>query len=333
MGTTDLTIANAYYVSNVNPAGGCIYSAGDVLLTRSVVSHCTVGGASASARGGGVLTKGSLTLSGSTITNSEAAVVGAPAAGDGGGAFVEGDFRAYYSTISNNTAYVKYANANSAAGGIHASGDVTIRGSTISGNNADIGGGIGIGSVYGHAATITDSTISGNTANVRVGGLLTNIALTLTNSTVAFNSAHASGASLGAGLYASWLLTLQSSIIADNASEAGPSDLGVGGLGAIVDTSASNLVTSSTVPLPVGTIQNCPQLGPLADNGGPTRTHALRHTSPALDNGNNVAGLVGDQRLLQRVVNSQADIGAVERQTGEMDDRLFVNGFDGLCDQ
>jgi len=43
-----------------------------------------------------------------------------------------------------------------------------------------------------------------------------------------------------------------------------------------------------------------PQLGPLADNGGPTRTHALSPTSPAVDTGND-AGT--DQRGLPRLVD------------------------------
>src|SRR4029077_18576398 len=37
-------------------------------------------------------------------------------------------------------------------------------------------------------------------------------------------------------------------------------------------------------------------LGPLADNGGRTQTHALRAGSPAIDAGSNPAGLTTDQR-------------------------------------
>src|SRR5262249_59941464 len=41
----------------------------------------------------------------------------------------------------------------------------------------------------------------------------------------------------------------------------------------------------------VGTAQNRldPRLGPLAHNGGPTQTHALRPGSPAIDKGDNGA--------------------------------------------
>ena len=74
----------------------------------------------------------------------------------------------------------------------------------------------------------------------------------------------------------------------------------------------------------------CPQLGPLLDNGGPTRTHALMGTSPAIDAGNTFgAGLsVFDQRgsPFARVSGAAADIGAYEVQQGDI---VFVNGFDG----
>jgi len=63
-----------------------------------------------------------------------------------------------------------------------------------------------------------------------------------------------------------------------------------------------------------------PQLGPLAENGGPTKTHALLVSSPAIDSGNPaaVAGIgsvpLNDQRRVPfgRVYGSQIDIGAIE---------------------
>ena len=64
-----------------------------------------------------------------------------------------------------------------------------------------------------------------------------------------------------------------------------------------------------------------PKLGPLADNGGPTLTHALRFDSPAVDSGKS-GGLSTDQRGFTRpidspdVVNAEGgdgnDIGAYE---------------------
>ena len=65
-----------------------------------------------------------------------------------------------------------------------------------------------------------------------------------------------------------------------------------------------------------------PLLGPLADNGGPTQTHALLPGSPAIDRGGPVSGLTTDQREFPRPLDDPAiappeggdnsDIGAVE---------------------
>lgn len=56
-------------------------------------------------------------------------------------------------------------------------------------------------------------------------------------------------------------------------------------------------------------------LEPLADNRGFTMTHVLAAGSPAIDAGNNEAGLDTDQRGkgFPRVSGAQADIGAYER--------------------
>ena len=69
-----------------------------------------------------------------------------------------------------------------------------------------------------------------------------------------------------------------------------------------------------------------PQLLPLADNGGPTQTHALASDSPAIDLGNDVAGEAWDQRGpgFPRVIGARADIGAFESNP----DRIFANGFE-----
>jgi PKD repeat protein len=50
----------------------------------------------------------------------------------------------------------------------------------------------------------------------------------------------------------------------------------------------------------------------LADNGGPTQTHALLAGSPALNAGSNLLGLSTDQRGLDRQVGAAVDIGAFE---------------------
>lgn len=74
-----------------------------------------------------------------------------------------------------------------------------------------------------------------------------------------------------------------------------------------------------------------PMLLPLANNGGPTLTHALQDLSPAIDRGSSF-GLTRDQRGSARPVddlnisNSSdgADIGAYER----IRDLIFETGFE-----
>lgn len=55
-----------------------------------------------------------------------------------------------------------------------------------------------------------------------------------------------------------------------------------------------------------------PILGPLADSGGDTLTHALLEGSPAIDNGTCVAGITTDQRSLSRPLGDDCDMGAYE---------------------
>ena len=55
-----------------------------------------------------------------------------------------------------------------------------------------------------------------------------------------------------------------------------------------------------------------PQIGPLADNGGPTQTHRLNLGSPAIDAGDVVGCPAMDQRGVTRPQGAACDIGAYE---------------------
>ncbi len=75
-------------------------------------------------------------------------------------------------------------------------------------------------------------------------------------------------------------------------------------------------VADPAVTLPADTLGANPLLGPLANNGGTTRTHALLAGSPAVGAGSNPAQLPFDQRgaSFPRVHGSATDIGAYEQQ-------------------
>ena len=68
---------------------------------------------------------------------------------------------------------------------------------------------------------------------------------------------------------------------------------------------------SCTLDAPTDLPQTNPLLGPLADNGGPTPTHALLEGSPAIDAGDNTECPVTDQRGVVRPRDGNSDGNAV----------------------
>jgi hypothetical protein len=322
---SDLTITRGRYQAN-GPEGGCIHSGGDVTLTDSTVSLCSVVGQnSQSAIGGGIYTYGNLTLVHSTLTGNTAQTAQPGAKAIGGGAAVNYNLIVKYSTISDNVAI----GATSRGGGIHAPRrDVTVIASTISGNSAGVGAGIDAYLGSTRKMKVSDSTISGNSGS-NWAAIYTQHPTTISNSTIAFNTSSANSPAVGAF---TTTLDLQSSIIADNIGGGVQFDLGGSN---VTLAGAHNLVVSSALTLPPDTIGSCPHLGPLTANGGPTLTHPLLSASPAIDQGSSAPALSNDQRGTgyPRVVGAAADIGAEERAANALDDRLFKSGFNGGCDE
>ena len=91
--------------------------------------------------------------------------------------------------------------------------------------------------------------------------------------------------------------------------------------------SAGNQIGTDATPID-------PLLGALADNGGPTLTHALLAGSPAINAGGSVSVDIGntDQRGEARISDGQIDIGAFELGTafllGDSDQNGVVNFID-----
>jgi hypothetical protein len=282
--------------------GGAIYAGGDVYLIDSEICCTFAQSASfATVRGGGVFAIGNVVMSRSTVAANRA---------DSGPPDVHSG--------------ASYGGGIYAAGFARGAQGTQITSSTIYGNVSQNVGGVEIlnGNGTRYAARITNSTISENYAYGRAGGLATSTDMTVANSTIAFNTAGGSTA-VAAGFQAySIFVDLQSSIIAKNYAQAVHSDFD--GTGSVVSGSNDLIMATSTAP--PGTLSGDPMLGDLADNGGPTSTHALQAGSPAIGHGNNAAGLGFDQRGpgFLRVVGGVADIGAFEFGG----DRIFANGFD-----
>jgi CSLREA domain-containing protein len=81
-----------------------------------------------------------------------------------------------------------------------------------------------------------------------------------------------------------------------------------------------------------------PRLAPLANNGGPTQTHALMNDSPALDTGDPNATVTTDQRGQPRPVDfngdgwNRSDAGAYERQAADAESSFVVTTLDDHSD-
>ena len=208
--------------------------------------------------GGGVENEGTLTVTNCTFSNNTA--------GLGGGAIDNvGTLTVTNSTFSSNS-------ADAAGGGIDNFGPLTVTDCTFSSNSADQGGGI----LNNDGATlkITNSTFSGNSAGI--GGGIDNVGtLTVTNNTFSGNSAGIGGGGIDNQPLGS--TTLKGTILAAEPggncggliTDAGyniSDDVSCGFTGTSVDEIALNLD-------PAG----------LQNNGGPTKTIALKSNSEAVD--------------------------------------------------
>jgi hypothetical protein len=260
---------------------------------------------------GGVLNNGDLTLDHVAVTSN---VMTTPA-GDfwqGGAGIYNGEF----STLNLVDSSVVNNNSGHDGGGVYAffNTQVTIERSTISGNiAANVGGGLRL---LGNG-NITNSTLSGNQSVAWHGSafFLTDGEVNMTNTTVANNLAPSGGpAAVFVGTFGpgSATLNLANTIIADNLTEG--CFLAPFGAGAVaINSAGSNLFTDGTCfPVAGDLVGVSSGLDVLADNGGPTQTHALLPGSPALDAADSAVCPATDQRGVARPQGPGCDIGSFE---------------------
>jgi hypothetical protein len=294
-----LTINDSTITGNKANLGGGVFNGAAAVLT---IDGSTVAKNTA-AYGGGVYDySGVVTITNSTITGNKSFV-------DGGGVYDRsGTLAIQYSTIAKN-------NSGRDGAGMHnRDSAATITYSTISGNKTGYfgyGGGI-----YDRSSEtlVENSTISGNKAAYG-GGIFNRATLTISNSTIAKNTAVDGG-----GILNVRHLTLKRSLISGNQAFVGREIddfdtvtknnynlFGTNGHDGVIGFSPG-----PTDIVPGGGLGSI--LGPLANNGGPTQTHALVSGSPALDaapaDGDCPAA---DQRGVARPQGASCDIGSFEK--------------------
>jgi outer membrane protein OmpA-like peptidoglycan-associated protein len=321
--------------------GGAIAAyLGSLSLTGTTVSQNTSAGV-----GGGIL---SFTEYGTTIKDS---TLSGNTAGAGGGLFV-GQPEAYkYNplTVANSTISDNQAQDGA---GIDISSDAqlsptTITHSTLSGNQAgskSFGGGLLIEGNVDSAIDVVDSTISGNSA-ADGGGVSLGYdgshaffgsppgSVAFENSTIAANTASASGGGIYLGQYntgsgdQSATAKISSTIVAGNTAAGSAEDLARPSTSTSGGFDAAFSLIQHPGSAPFLSQQSDitgvdPQLGPLQNNGGPTETMMPSATSPVIDQGKAATDLTTDQRFDPRTVDVSGianppggdgtDIGAVE---------------------
>jgi sugar lactone lactonase YvrE len=277
------------------PASACITSNGTLVLDHAVVTECKN-------NDGGAIVRG-LVMQGSTVSG------------------------------------------NSRNGVTAHGGTVSIVDSTISGNDGFgcVAMNIGKADTDGDRAIVRNSTISDNTTGyVGAPGGCIHRPVTISSSTVAFNAIYCG---LGCGtpvddvtLFIDSTDVIIDSTIFSNINTAPfmsspqpvydvlvPAGTAIGG--------HNNLMMGGVKSgqAPTDTINADPLLQPLADNGGPTMTHALGAGSPAIDAGNNLAALPSDQRGLPflRIFGAKPDIGAFELQPAPQNNVTIGPAFTG----
>ncbi|HWQ15714.1 MAG TPA: right-handed parallel beta-helix repeat-containing protein, partial [Roseiflexaceae bacterium] len=312
----DLTVIGAAFVDNRADFGGAIASRGTARVSDSVFSRNQ-------ARFDG----GAIAVLGGAFALDDSRLEGNSAGGSGGGIFSAARLTVQRTRIQGNSASsggglhsvagaatlsdseVSANRATTDGGGARNEGDLALIGSTVAGNTTATGSAGGIDNTG--TLTLTNSTVSGNQAAGNGGGIESYGTLRMTAATVAANGAGGTGGGVFNGPSATAVLT--STLLAGNSAAQGLDCTGA------LTSGGNNLLQRSagcTFAPGVGDLLDMdPLLGPLADNGGPSRTHALLPGSPAVDVVSELDPFrcqIRDQRGVNRPIGLGCDIGAFE---------------------
>lgn len=307
--SSDVTIKRSLIERNrADFAGGGVTAFGGSL---TILKSKILNNRSLEAFGGGVYTNNA------AVVIRQSVIEGNRAPEHGGIALLAGTFEISRTRIVGNR-------AEGNGGGVHTlATDGEISQSEVSGNVAgEDGGGL---EILSDDISIVASTISGNEAKGDGGGLYVNGAsaeVILNGATVADNEADSNSDDVGSGggiFVNDGVSIFYNSILGDNAlgGVSGGEIECDGGIGAVY-----TLIENDCPGLGSNNIIADPGLKELKPNGGPTRTHALRSDSLAIDAGD--PSLPGSEDS-SCIPTDQRGKG---RPTGECDMGAFeLNGF------
>lgn len=281
-----VSITNGYFEDNTSSGfGGAITNEGSGTLT--IRDSTFVNNRAPNSYVGGAIYNSNqparVDIFRSTFTNNTA--------GTGGALGNYGTMNVYDSLLTANDAN----NGQSDGGAVFASssGELNLFNTTISGNRARRGGGIyATGTIAANAVTLTNVTLANNTAPADAAGV--------------------GGANLLVGSQAR--ITLRNTIVANPAGGGSNCKIETTGSATFVDGGNNLQFPNTTCGASITSAD--PKLAPLADNGGLTQTHALAADSPArnpnLSGTPNANCPAADQRGVARPQDSACDIGAFE---------------------
>lgn len=328
-----LTILNSELFSNTartgvvhDVQGGAIHATNGatVLIEDSVLrenrTRVTDTGSGRTSAGAIFFDGTELTIRASKLVSNSVAAIFSTGKGFGGAIYFNGARLVIEeSTLAGNT-------AGEAAGALyHSGGQCEIVRSTFSGNQVSEGYGGAI--INTSLMTITNSTLSGNVALMTAGGLSNGFSgqLMLRHTTIADNTCATAGGFMGGGCgvhHWGMAVLVQNSILAGNRdlgsgrplspdaagtfTSLGHNLVGDGSsAGGFVDGVNGDQVGSSAVPLNA-------RLLPLGRYGGFTLTHLQVWGSPTIGAIPAALCLPIDQRGVNRLLDADCDIGAVE---------------------
>ncbi len=315
--SSELTIDKPVTIDGANAPGLVISGSNTVrpfVINASVtatIRNLTISNGYGFELAGGILNNGTLTLESVKVVNNQVETSGEDYWKGGAGIYSgeNSTLTVRDSTVADNSA------ADSNGGGVYAffNSIVLIERSTISGNSANVGGGLRtLGDIQ-----IINSTISGNSTYGWMGGAFfhTDGTMHVLNSSIVGNSAPAGstgGAFVGTFTDANATLVFANTLLSGNSETqcfVAPWGSGV----VTLSSQGNNLATDDTcAPSASDLVVGDALIGPLADNGGPTLTHALLPGSPAIDAANRNACPKTDQRGQKRPYGKGCDIGAFE---------------------